>query len=147
MTQNYPFIKTDKSHLHEDSYYWYVVLDDGTHLYEDPSNVDSWKQLKLYIEENKLYIVAVYLRFRSHLEKVAENAKGFFMKKGCIASPGTFSNCYIVGTIKGGDTIHCQRWMMPEIMLTDDSLFYLDAHRNIEENEQNIIWNANGQKT
>jgi hypothetical protein len=143
ITSNYPYIKTNRSHLHEDSYYWFIVLADGTHIYEDPSNINSWKQAKIFIEEQNLHIVSVSLAFRSHIEKVAENSRGFFLKKGCIASPGAFSDCYIVGTIKRNnlDSIHCHRWMMPEILLTDDSLFYLDSYRQTNENLEYVIWN------
>lgn len=131
-------VEVDQFIQDKDEHYWFITLNDGTVVYEDDDRPEheeksAWKRLKTFCDLNKLYIVQVGLRFRSHIVTIdtADWDGVFFIKSllgfirihdGKGAPPVMrFPNRYYynIGRVQG-DKIQVQKWEMPAIVLDED---------------------------
>ena len=120
---------------------WMVDLSNGERIYEDDERDGpedkAWLRLKKYCEENFLKITTVWIKFRSHTEKVMDNTgKGVFFRRGVLGSLAGTTKYYLFGLV---DTtgIHVWHWRVPELLLEEED------DRAIENCEATIIWNPN----
>lgn len=104
---------------------WVATLSNGCFVYEDDNRPgllpNSWLRLKNYLEENQhLKIVGLYLQFRSHIERVPDNADGYYLSKGAgVYFGGSISptiQYMITGTLSN-DIVHCTWWQCPELQI------------------------------
>jgi len=101
---------------------WIATLDDGTTVYQDDdrdgiSPPSAWLRLREHCRVNSRHIVRLFLRFRSHVEHLPENADGYFF---CKAALGVFGNdhtqhFYVVGSLKNG-ILTVDKWKIPELI-------------------------------
>jgi hypothetical protein len=107
----------------EDKTVWFVDLTNGERIWMDDDRPgteprSAWLRLGMYVNENKLGIKQVCLKFRSHLEcPLPANAAGYFFAKKAIAITGwdgTMTS-YLVGHFQDG-LIHVQEWSTPELL-------------------------------
>src|SRR5690606_33191308 len=74
----------------KESYYWFVVLNNGEFVYEDDDRPgleekNAWKRLKEYCEINRLHIVKVGMVFGSNrVEFSTEDWDGVFFIKSVL---------------------------------------------------------------
>jgi hypothetical protein len=135
--------------LDKDKTYWSALLSDGRWVYQDddrPGEEEprSWVRLMKFCEENELYVKQMRIRFRSHEETMPAGDEGYFCRNRVLSAYGdptgrTYSS-YALGPIVNGK-IHVQVWQIPEII--PDEL-EPSSVRNIEGNEEAIIWNKQG---
>ena len=123
-----------------DKGFWYVKLSDGSFIYQDENRYSdhdvAWNRLKAYCKKNKLNVEDIYIRFRSHTEKILTNdGEGVFFRNKILAgfsSPNRFY--FLFGVIKNG-IIKVDHWMVPEIIYEETD------ERVIEGNEDGLLWN------
>lgn len=129
--------------LDKDKTFWYVKLSNGETVYQDDFRYGekdiAWYRLKEYCKINSLSVLEIFIRFRSHTEKVITNdGDGVFFRNKVLGNMSNHRNTYffLFGVIKNGN-IHVDHWIVPEIIYeeTDD--------RPIEGCEDGILWNAN----
>jgi hypothetical protein len=118
---------------------WVVTLNDGNRVYQDDDRPEmnpksAWERLGLVCEANKLYIVDMYLQFRSHLEHLPSNADGYYFAKSIMGSFGSDKNWhfYVVGTLKNG-ILKVDTWKLPELIINESE------ERSIEDAGINLI--------
>jgi hypothetical protein len=106
----------------EDKSVWFVDLSNGERIWMDdgrpgvePSS--AWRRLGIYIKENKLKIVSLYLKFRSHIEKpLPDNALGYFFCNKALAFWGEDDTMlsFLIG-VYDGQGIIIQEWHIPDL--------------------------------
>jgi hypothetical protein len=129
--------------IDQDGPIWIVELSDGTKVYQDEDRPGlepiAWKRLRDHCYANNVYPVKSWIKFRSHTEPACEGIYGMFYRRGVLASPGDGKNYrrYIMGGIDENLKINTKTWRVPEIIEYDDER----EERDIENNEDGIIWN------
>jgi len=127
---------------------WIAFLSNGEIVYQDDKcvdNEDSFTPLKIYCEQNNLFIDKFQIRFRSHIETVFENndeCQGFFFRKSIMAPFSSDKNFhrYIIGKVID-NIIYTEKWSTPEIIMVEQEI------RSITESmtERSIIWKPSTQ--
>lgn len=123
-----------------DRAFWYVKLSDGSIVYQDEDRYGqhdvAWIRLKNHCKKNKLNINEVFIKFRSHTEKILTNdGEGIFFRNKALAGFSYPTHLYFLfGVVKNG-IIKVDHWMTPEIIYDETD------ERVIEGNEDGIIWN------
>lgn len=106
---------------------WVVVLSDGRTVYQDDDRPgieepSAWRRLKAYCKDQDVYIVEMWLQFRSHRILVEpKNAQGYFFIKaafGVWGSTNTY-HAYIAGTMENGQ-INASKWTVPELVFLEN---------------------------
>jgi hypothetical protein len=105
-----------------DCMHWGVELNDGTVVYEDDDRPgadppSAWLRLRSHCGMFGVYIVKMWLQFRSHRVELPADAPGYYFIKSAFGFYGldrTFS-AYIVGIYDGGDRAYVVRFQVPEI--------------------------------
>ena len=129
---------------------WEVLLDNGLTVFQDDDRIgeeepSAWIRLKKYVEENKLNIQQMRLRFRDNVVSIGKNTTGFYFAKGCgkDSTQEDTNHFYIVGYLEDSNIFQCLWYKIPELILFDSCT--KDANDKTWEN--NIIWNNYGKAT
>ncbi len=124
--------------------FWFVELSDGSTVYqydfnEEGEHVNSWLELKEFVKQEKMSITKMGVRFRDHVEIIAEGAPGYFFVYSMITNlaDGATDNFYTCGYLED-ETVHTRRWRVPELILIEP------GERSIHEEitERGLIRNA-----
>lgn len=108
---------------------WVVVLSNGETVYEDDGRPgleepSAWKRLKTYCCEKKIYIVEMWLQFRSNRVMVEpRNADGYFLTKSAFGVWGnkeTF-HAYVAGVLVDG-FVKTVKWKIPELVALENQV-------------------------
>ncbi len=119
---------------------WVCTLSDGTVVYEDDNRPDvepwnSWARLRAHCLANQLHITDMYLQFRSHTERLPNNADGYYFVRsalGQFASNAPTQHFMVVGTIKG-NKIFVEKYKIPELIVVDSEF------RELKDNDPCLI--------
>lgn len=112
---------------------WVVTLNNKEIIYEDddrPGQIESssWKRLKAYCENNQLYIIEMWLQFRSNRVLIEpKNADGYYLIKSAFGVWGdtdTF-HAYIAGAIVDGQIL-THHWKVPELVVLEKEIREVD---------------------
>lgn len=128
--------------LDQDTTYWKAQLSNGEVVYQDDNRPgkkprSAWLRLKKYCKKKKIYPTDMWIIFRSHTEYCGHSDIGFFFSLGVLGSPGMpTEHRFVCGPVINGK-IHIKVWRIPEIIEQESEL------RNIEGNEDKIIWDTN----
>ena len=101
---------------------WMVTLSNGESVYQDDNRPNiypesAWIRLKIYCEENDLYITDMKIRNKGNVKSIESNCDGYFFCKGA----GAFLfgdetvHSFIIGTLNG-DTLQVRKWRLPELV-------------------------------
>lgn len=118
---------------------WIVKLSNGESVIQDDyrPNVkpeSAWLRLIKYCELQQIYIVGMYLQFRSHIENMPSNQNGYYFCRSILGSPFDKNiHMYNVGVVNS-DSVHVTKWRVPELIPFGDEI------RTIEECKEFIIW-------
>lgn len=111
----------------KDSTIWYCELSNGKTVYQDDDRPgydepSAWLRLAKYLHENKVNIVKMWIRFRSHIELVGENAEGYFFRKSVLGGLAMQrdevpinKHYYLAGCLRDGK-IEVVKWQVPELI-------------------------------
>lgn len=129
----------------KDETIWIATLSDGRKVYQDDNRPEfeekrAWVRLQEYCRENNVYVRMMTIKFRSHQEDSEVSDEGIFFRKGVLGNWGSAKTLqyYLIGPIREGK-IHVKKWRIPEIIIEEEEV------RDIEGNEDGIIWNSNHQ--
>lgn len=104
----------------EDSVYWKLTLSDGTIITED-GNKSKWLELPSFLKKCRLKIVGMSIVFRSHEEKLPDNAAGYYLSYGVSVTMGDIKSneSYILGYVDKEVPVLCKcRWYkIPELII------------------------------
>lgn len=131
-----------------DKTHWFVDLSNGTRIFADDDRPglepNAWKRLRDYLYANNLFITHFFIRFRSHVELIGSSEIGYFFRRGLMAdiASGVNHDRFICGLLDDRGYINCQTWNTPEITRVESE----DEQRNIEDNEESIIWNSSAMR-
>lgn len=126
-------ICTEYDGFNGDSTFWTATLnnglvvyqDDGREIYEESS---SWLRLIEYCKKNSVYLTGFQIQFRDHIERLPDNALGYFFSKGVSATWGverTF-NQFITGYIDEGQ-VKIKKWLVPELIVMENTTRTISA--------------------
>jgi hypothetical protein len=114
--------------------YWVVSLFNGESIFQydfdaDGNHVNSWRELKSYVEENKLSIEGAWLWFRDHSEEIGVGKAGYFFIYSVLADAfsGEHRYSYVCGTLEEDGKVHCKKWLVPELIWTDTDVRSIDS--------------------
>ncbi len=118
----------------EDNTRWVAKLSNGFSVFEDDNRPgleqkNSWLRLKEYIEETGLRIVGMYLQFRSHIEKMPDNAAGYYLSKGAGVYFGAGTSPtyqFLIAGVLDNDVVRCTWWKCPELIIDKTTAKTLD---------------------
>ena len=109
----------------EDTTFWIATLSNNEVVWMDDERPErkhhsAWIRLKEHCEINKLHVVKIQLKFRSHSEFVYdEDSEGYAFRKGVLGSFGSANqHFYLVGILKNG-IVNMQKWSVPELILSE----------------------------
>lgn len=116
----------------KDSTIWIVKLSNGLTVYQDDDREglepSAWIRLGNYCRENKVSIVEMSIKFRSHEELVGSNAEGYFFRRAILGGIGLNRkekpinrHYFLVGILKDGQ-VHVKKWQVPEIHLIEEDV-------------------------
>jgi hypothetical protein len=104
---------------------WIVTLSNGDTIYCDDTRpgiepVSSWVRLRNYLNETKLRIVNMYIRFRSNTVGIEPNCDGYFF---CRCARGWYGDSktleyFLIGTLKN-DILTVEKWLVPELIFEE----------------------------
>lgn len=124
-----------------DSMRWVVRLNNEEIIYadddrpgEDPPS--AWLRLGAYCRDNGLYIVQMWLQFRSvRIEVKPANADGYFFAKSVFAVWGDDQSyeAYVVGTLREDGKVYTTQWRVPELIRLEQGT------REVEEDSPFVI--------
>lgn len=114
---------------------WVVTLSNGQIVYEDDNRPgleesSAWKRLKTYCNSHNLYIVEMWLQFRSNRVLIEpKNAAGYYLIKAAIGIWGDTEthHVYVAGALVNGK-IQTNRWKVPELVLLEKGMREPDYH-------------------
>lgn len=117
---------------------WVVELSNGQTVYEDdnrPGIAESsaWKRLKAYCKDQGVYIVHMWLQFRSNRISVEpSHAKGYFFVKSVFGVWGDVNtyHAYIAGTLVDGQ-IKATKWTVPELTFLENQTRDVDLESSM----------------
>ncbi len=116
-------------------------LTDGKEYYFD--KYGSWKIVKNYCKNNKVFIKDFRLQFRSHevIIDIPDDIDGFYFVRSVLGRMGGVTNEYLtVGLVKD-QSVKKEMWMIPELVV--DKTFEEGIHECFEEA---IIYNEKKKK-
>lgn len=105
----------------KDGTIWICELSNGLTVYQDDDRPDmhhsAWHRLKNYCHNNKVNILNIKIKFRSHIETVASSNEGYFFCKHILFGPAMTKaqEAYIVGDIHNG-ILRTRKYIVPEIV-------------------------------
>ncbi len=117
--------KTDDEYVRE-RVRWVIDLSNAERIYQDDDRPgvyprSAWERLRLYCYENKVFIVNMYLQFRSNVVNcLPTNAPAYFFSHQVIGVFGSdiTIGCYLVGHVnENSETVRVQQWKTPELIL------------------------------
>jgi len=110
---------------------WVATLSNKEKIYQDDGRPgcfppSAWLRLKLYLQENNLYITGMLLQFRSHIINIGHNYQAYFFSKGVGAcmmmshQDGYSStlNYFLVG-YKDNHQVYIKKYQVPELIEVD----------------------------
>lgn len=104
---------------------WVVVLSNGQRVFQDDERPgqhphSAWERLYYYCLHNDLYIVDMYIQFRSHVESMPSNCDGYFFSKAVLSGmlEGKTKQLFLIGTLNG-QTLSINTWQLPELLITE----------------------------
>jgi hypothetical protein len=128
-------ICTELDDFLEDKTIWIAKLSNNLLVYQDddrPGKIpNAWMRLKEYIKKNNLLVVALALRFRSHVIDMPPNAPAYYYAKSVIMNGNKSQNCAAIGYLKD-DVIEICDFTIPELesinnfKLTYDKYAYIN---------------------
>lgn len=117
--------------------YWVVKLSNGETVYQSDYwnglTVNSWLDLQVYCDENKLIPIGMQLEYYDHVIKMKDHSDGYFFRRGVIAeliSQAKFDAVVIGDYDKRTDLLNTWMYKLPELHLFDYD--YRDAKKRIE---------------
>lgn len=103
----------------EGNSYWGVELNNGEifYKYDINSSYSSWERLKEYCSEYSLYIVKMWIRFRSNSVALPSDKMGYFFVNSSMSGCGMSRtlNYFIVGYIEEG-VVKVEKFQVPEML-------------------------------
>lgn len=130
----------------QDKPIYIAELSDGRKVYQDDKRPDmfpiAWLRLKEFCYNEKIDIVKMFVRFRSHTELSGESEDGFFFRRKALGSFGEekTNHYFIIGSINKNN-IHCKHWRVPEIILDEEDDRDILSEESIKfRYEEQIIW-------
>ena len=101
---------------------WIATLSNGETVYQDDGRPNvkpqsAWVRLKIYCENNGLYITNLKVKNRSHLEDVGSDHDGYFFCKGAggFLFDGDTLHTFVIGILEG-ETLRTKTWRLPELI-------------------------------
>lgn len=110
---------------------WVCQLNNGETIYQDGYTPNTWLRLKKYCEENFLYIISMYVHFRTHRIDLPENKEGYFFRQaaGMLLTDTQTQQFYLVGYIEN-DKLHVIKYRVPELIKISKEVRSIDDHLN-----------------
>ena len=115
----------------EDHTFLEIILDNNETAFL--KEFDEWLILKEYCEDTNSSVENIRVRFRDHVELVAEEADGYFFTKGVGGWVGTEDaqeNFFIIGKLYG-DVVMKAWWKIPEITKTQTDRVPVEEMKNL----------------
>lgn len=105
---------------------WVVKLSNKQCVFQDDGRPgvypeSAWLRLKDYCSENDLWIVSMFLQFRSHVEHLPNNAAGYFFKKGVRGGGFDTKELFLTG-IQYGSEVEITKWYVPELLVSSKEI-------------------------
>ena len=145
---------------------WILELSNGEKIFQDDGrykvtkNIDgkdividddpAWIRAKKYIEDNKLSIDGVVLRFRNNIVRVFSNLNNSVMFTRCVGRAAFTENetmfiqepnqYYKIGVVSDG-RVYVKKYKVPELIFETDEDYDTDNYL-----EENYIWVKEKQK-
>lgn len=119
--------------LDKDCTIWVCELSNGENIYQDDERPgleieSAWIRLAEYLTLNKLDIVSMKLKFRSHEEHVGKDVDGFFFRKSVLGGLGlnrrecpVNQHFFLAGVLKDG-LIQVTKWHTPELTVAENEV-------------------------
>lgn len=105
----------DLQERYENKSRWQVTLSDGRTVYQVQDGGEDWKELRNYLLENSsIYIVKMFVGFRDNCCPLPDNAEGYFLRLGLLATYGWEKHSFIVGILKDG-VLELEKYETPEM--------------------------------
>jgi hypothetical protein len=112
---------------------WIVKLSDGESF---SSEEKTWQELKKYVENNFLSIVAMQLRFRDHIVPIPEKMDGYYFSNGIgIQLQGSAYDLFVTGTLIG-NILYKVSFYVPELEIASQEKCSLESI-----DQEKIIYN------
>lgn len=119
-----PFLTRHDDEFVRDSLRWVVALNNGETIYQDDDRegvepASAWIRLKEYCTRHGIWIVRMWLQFRSHVVPILpDDAPGYFFVKLAFGVWGDQKSydAYIAGTLDG-DIVRTACYKVPELEL------------------------------
>jgi len=112
--------------LHEKTY-WFAELSNGEIVYQDDNRPglepSAWVRLGKYVRENDLRIVALSVRFRSHIERLPRDCAAYYFSKGAcrdMTSPKTVNTLVLGYQATPVDSFKCLWYKCPELIVVNE---------------------------
>lgn len=106
---------------------WIAQLSNGETIYQDDNRPgydepNAWLRLNSYVNDNKLNITGLGIRFKTNYVWTEPNKDGYFFAKVASASWGDdkTDHYYKIGYLEG-ETIQTFQYRVPELILFDSS--------------------------
>lgn len=107
---------------------WVVTLNDGTKCYQDDGREDcpttsSWLRLRNFCQVNGLYIVSMYLRFRTENIHLPADKDGYYFCNSVLSwlNDSKMFHYYVVGYIENG-VIYTKKYKIPELIVEEEDV-------------------------
>ena len=116
----------------KDETIWICKLDNGLTVYQDDDRPglepSAWIRLGNYCRLNKVNIIEMIIKFRSHEELVGREADGHFFRRAILGGLGlnrkeipVSRHYFITGVLKDGK-VYTTKWQVPELMLIEEDV-------------------------
>ncbi len=122
---------------------WVAKLSNGQTVWQDDRDGgNSWRDLKKYVEDNRLSVVALQVEFRSHIVECPSGFFAYYFNKGARASFNSMKECFIVGYGTKSEidvgVIPVYFYYTPELEVASTDVRDI----TLEANSRNLIINA-----
>lgn len=108
---------------------WIAYLSNGEKVIQDDNRPgveppQAWIRLGNYCRQNRVHVVRLILRFRSHFEETTpDNALGYyFINKVAVVQGEQNMYFYVVGYLDEDRKIHTKTWKIPELIVIDEDI-------------------------
>jgi hypothetical protein len=95
------YVCTELDNFLEDKTIWIAKLSNNLLVYQDDDRYgripNAWIRLKEYIKKNNLSVIALAVRFRSHIVEIPPNSKGYYYAKSIFMNGSTSKDCIAIG--------------------------------------------------
>lgn len=135
--QKLTFVENDATQdFREGNARWVVKLNNDSMVYcfDKHDEESDWTKLKRYCEANELYVVEMYLHFRSNHVSLPGNKDGYFFRRGILGglTMDHVENYMYAGYLENGQIV-VNKYRVPEMLIQYTEL------REIENNENSLI--------